>query len=487
MAGLESYQNRKLRLDEAAKNIGELGCIYSSEETVDFVLKEPWLIEFLKAIYVSDAGYYNDLILNPGEIRSLFAWLIKHPGHRDVFLNDPLLLKKLVDSGYDESLLAPTMKITSPLPYSTIIGSATLSIMSNPLHPLMDMSATWNHSVQRGEIDYWQNPPANISTIWDTADKVAGTYTITVQARAENGTILSDFVNIMVYPELRMEVEIVSPRNGQILSGNTVVSARVKSTLKTGSCKAVFSGKDAARSFYLTDTDNGGYYSGTVDTTLMRDGPYDLTITAYASNAMNASTIAVHVDNMPNVDLISPSDQAFIQGSLIIEANITSVHPLKSVVAYVDSEPHTMLPKTGSNSIYIVTLDSTVLSETQHLIYVTAVNMRGLSNTTIPHTVKIDNFPSRIAIVTPTNNTFITEQMLTIRVAVNDFANLTRLYVNGVPQGYQTHGCTYVETVEFKIDVSKMIFNTLIITAEYESALGHTSLTSHTITKQMQK
>jgi hypothetical protein len=61
---------------------------------------------------------------------------------------------------------------------------------------------------------------------------------------------------------------------------------------------------------------------------------------------------------------------------------------------------------------------------------------------------------------------------------IDDFIDTANIYINGVPMDTRQYNNTFTSSIEFNIDISEIIVNTLIVTVWYQSPLGHESTTS---------
>ncbi|MFH0896529.1 MAG: Ig-like domain-containing protein [Candidatus Bathyarchaeota archaeon] len=648
-------------LDWALQHSNELASIYSNDEAFSLLTSNPWLIDFLRTISTSDPEYFSELMLNPAKSVGLLKWLIANPGTRDILLNYPRLARRLVEGGYDKSIFISFVKIVFPLPNFLVFGSTPINLTAYSPMNITEVEAWWNSSEDSGEIGHWANRAGNISEVWDTNGRPPGVYTLNAYATTGNGSTLTDSVNVLVHTALHLQVEILSPLNGQTLSGtipivaevinqsqvnrcyatlngtggnylfdlqgpeggglyrrtvdtrtildglyhlsvvasgvagflnssgvsitvhniprvtivsptnnsvlslNFIVSANVSSADTVSNCSAILTNKSNFYAFSLIKI--GGFYTRSVAVANVADGRYNLTVTAVDSQGFqgsskvivtvstapslriispvngesvygnftvsvqvsslrqiswcravfdgrmfnltdiggtfsgtvrsypspegvyvlevrvtdvlgssNSSLIFVKLDNVPDVTLISPLNDIFVQGNFSIQASVSSLYSVVGVLAYVDSVRYGNL--TVSGGVYRLTAKSLGLAEGYHTIYVTALNSKGFTNSSSTSTIKVDNVASKVVVNTPLNGSTLTSPIMNLNVTIDDFTNWVSVYVGNVPVAYNTYGNAYVSSVSFEIDTSTYIFpytNALLVTVQYESALGHTA------------
>ncbi len=376
---------------------------------------------------------------------------------------------------------APQLRILTPTSGSVVSGNFSIVVEVNSLEPIMRSYANLNgtrgnHSVYLSDMDgdgvyvgYFDS-----NAIYD------GNYNLTVYAVDVDDThnssrILTVISNIPI-------LSFIVPRDGGSVQGNFTVSVQVNSYRRVSWCNATFDGSR----FNLTDPDRDGIFDGIVDSHASSDGVYSLEVTVVdALGSTGTARISVRLDNVPDITILRPLDDVFVQGNLSVEAYVTSLDAVRGVVAYVDSASYGNLPDADGDGVYSMILNSTMLIEGYHTIYVIVRDSQGFSNSSSTRTIKVDNFASRVVINTPANNTYFTSPVI-VNATIEDFTNWVRVYVNGVPVIYRSYGNAYVRTVQFEVDTSEIIFYTpaIVLTVKYKSALGHTDSTYHIVYKQ---
>ncbi len=339
-------------LDWMVSHSQQLSTIYSSDEAIDLVLNNPWLLQFQQALYNSDPQYYDSLASDPQKTRQLFNWLVDHPAYRNLLLDNPAVLRSFVESGYDESFLRPSVRIVSPFPYSTVEGDMLLRITSNPLYPFSRVVATWSNSQERDEIGNWQGPPANITATYDTSSLAPGAYVIRAEATIENGTVLADSVGIFVRPKTRLRAEIISPEDNSFIQGNFAVEATINSTHLIRS--AVLYVDSELRG--VLSRRGADIYQITLDSGMLGDGEHSLQV--LATNVLGTSNASaphtIKVDNFPaEIVINAPANNTqTTESALTVKATINDYAAWAKI--YVNGVPQGCQTY---NSTYVATAE----------------------------------------------------------------------------------------------------------------------------------
>jgi len=275
------------------------------------------------------------------------------------------------------------------------------------------------------------------------------------------------------------QVSILSPKEGDVLDGTLQVVVDIQSFEPLNETNLTLSNTTASFTYALRCLNESTLYSANISSTALCDGDYVLS--AYAmdiDSSINSSQILIEIDNVPDPVLISPLNGEFLEGEFTIMARVTSMDSITQITGYIDSTFIGNLAETEEPDVYSLNIDSRLFSEFFHDISVTVLDEQGFSNSTLVHLVMVDNFPSNISIVKPLNGMTIFGDIMSVRASIQDFVDVTRIYINGVPMDLKRFNNAYVDYVEFEVDVSEIIVNTLTVTVWYQSALGHQNMTT---------
>src|SRR4029079_9284665 len=117
----------------------------------------------------------------------------------------------------------------------------------------------------------------------------------------------------------------------------------------------------------------------TFNTTKLTNGQHTLKAIAYnnaGNSAQNVVTVTVNNVDIPTVSIASPANGATVSGTITITANATD--PIGSI-AHVDFYVDSTFLVSDTAAPYMATLDTTRLSNGQHMLKAYAYNAAGTS------------------------------------------------------------------------------------------------------------
>ena len=200
-----------------------------------------------------------------------------------------------------------------------------------------------------------------------------GTYQVTVYlVSSELPFTVNALVNLTVDNTPPM-VSIVSPKGGEFISGNVTIEAYASDP---SGIETVEFGVDTT-SAPMTFNSTTGHWIGSLDTTTLSDGTYNLNVSALdkAGNGV-AEMATVTVDNTePTVSITSPEDGAELSGTVNINFTGTDDN-LDKVSLYIDNATFDV---TGETSYE---WDTTTVGDSTHTIKLVAYDKAGNTNET---------------------------------------------------------------------------------------------------------
>ena len=366
-------------LDWTLQHSNDFGRLYSNDEAFNLLRSNLWLLEFFREISASDPEYFSELVSNSDKSLGFIKWLIANPETRDILIDNPRLVRRLVESGYDKSIFQSFVKIMFPPPNFSIIGVTPINLTAYSPMNIVDVKAWWNSPRDSGEIGRWTNRAGNISAVWDTSGRPPGVYAINAYAVIGNGSVLTDSVNVLINTASPLQVEILSPVNGQTLSGALPIVAQVANWSRVSRCYATLNGTGGSYLFDLQGPEGVGFYRQTVDTRTILDGFYHLTVVASdAAGILNSSSVYITVHNVPRVIVVSPLNSSVLKANFIISANVSSADTISNCSATMANQNNSYafsLTKTGTYYTSSVAVAS--IADGRYNLTVIAVDSHG--------------------------------------------------------------------------------------------------------------
>ena len=166
---------------------------------------------------------------------------------------------------------------------------------------------------------------------------------------------------------------------------------------------------DNASLMNITTPEHGHYYTYYWDTTSVKDGPHVLRIVAY-DNAGNTESVEINVvvDNTsPVIRLITPENQSWLSGTVIIRVDVDdNTSGIGSVCFVIDVDKPTYVAYEDTEPPYEFTWDTTKFVEGSHNIMIVVYDKAG--NWDVRFLVYfIDNTPPSLEILSPTENAYV--------------------------------------------------------------------------------
>ena len=346
---------------------------------------------------ISKVCFYIDDVLKSTDIASPFAYNLNTTG----YANGVHTIKAVATDTASQTVNAqisvtinnvapvdnpPTVAITAPANNATISGSVTITA-----------TATDDNGVSK-VCFYLDNIIKSTDTIMpytynlDTTGYTNGTHIIKAivtdtNAQTTTAQIIVTVNNVAL--DNPPAVSIISPVNGDTISGSVSVTATV--TDDNGISKVCFYIDNLIKS-----TDTAFPYAYNLDTTGYTNGVHTIkAITTDTIGQTAITEISVNVDNTPPVDnpptinIVTPNNNSEISGIVAIEGTATDDNGVASVAFYVDD----ILKNIDITSPYAYTLDTTGYSDGSHTIKVVATDTAS-QTVNAQVSITINNAPS---------------------------------------------------------------------------------------------
>jgi len=383
----------------------------------------------------------------------------------------------------------PTVSITNPLNNSKVEGVVTIKANAND-----------NEGIDRVEF-FVDNVLLGKDTIfpyellWNTDNYTySSVHTIKAIAYDKVGNYAeSDIITVTITDTKPPEVNILSPNNGDIVSG--IVKIKVDVVDKSGGnikeikkpiINKAPSGVDKVEIYVdgnLKATLNSTPYEYDWDTSgLLYGSTHTIGVKAYdkAGNGSSLKTIQVAIgDNeKPSVTITNPQNNSIVSGIIKIQvtaddkiSGLNKIIPkapsgINKVEFYVDNT------KIGedTSSPYEISWDTTQVSDGDHIIKAKAYDVAGNSSDA-SITVKVDNTGPTISITEPANNAIV-RGTISIKGSANDPNGLSKveLYINDILKQTYTSN-----SFEYSWDTTNVQDGDYTIKVKAEDSLGNTS------------
>jgi hypothetical protein len=272
---------------------------------------------------------------------------------------------------------APWMKLVSPVDGSTVKGSDSLFrvAIDDEDTGVNDISfagfqiagqTSWTSLIQVSGTMYWE-------TCWDTTSLSDGSYDISIAARDNDGIVIKKAVRVMVANGAiggtpPSGVAIITPASGATISGGAFIAASATGASSMG--------------VYLDDrlacmmAWNAGAlrWECTLDTTVFRDGPHTLKVTAFNAAGSSSDARPCTFDNwdLSSVDILSPLQGATLtnSGDLTLKVDFSNDSSGESMDIELDGNLVTSIYNEtdlgGGNLGYVGLLDPRTLGDGEH-------------------------------------------------------------------------------------------------------------------------
>ena len=308
----------------------------------------------------------------------------------------------------NQAVLPPTVVITQPTNGATVTGTITISATVTPGVSASISSVTL--TVDGGTGIAMSGNPYSVQV--NTAPWTTGQHTLLVTA-IDNGA-RTGTQSIVVYkgaPAVPV-VDITTPTNGAVVNGAMVVQSTVTSTRTITSVDLTIDGASQGAK-------TSAPFNWNVNTLVLSNAQHTVQVTATDDLAQTGSMqITITVSNTPPiVDLLMPINGTTVQGSLRVEAHVTSQAPVSYVNLRVDGVQQF---NNTTSAPYVWYVDTLALSNGQHSLRATAGSSTGLSGF-MQVTVTVANNVPVVAFLSPIDHATI-QGTQTVEVSVSSSA-----------------------------------------------------------------
>jgi hypothetical protein len=274
--------------------------------------------------------------------------------------------------------ILPVVTITAPAGGSTVNDIVKIEVTATTANLLAPTTGHINgidHVVLTidGVAHTLQPTPAYFYN-WDTTNVALGAHTLTATATDTRGNSASTTISLTVAAPDAPSVAFTAPTSGATVSGTTSVAVTASDIV--GLAKV-----DLYVDAILLRSITSAPFTYNWSTLNVGDGAH--TLKAVATNVIGVSTTVfqpVTVKNAPTVTIVTPTANYVAVGTISVLA--TAVAPsgstIQSVTFLADGAPFAV----ANSAPYVVTLDSTLLSNTGHLltaIATTSSSVTGIS------------------------------------------------------------------------------------------------------------
>jgi hypothetical protein len=267
----------------------------------------------------------------------------------------------------NQAVLPPTVVITQPTNGATVTGTITISATITPGAGASISSVTL--AVDGGTGTAMSGNPYTLQV--NTSPWTTGQHTLLVTAidnAARTGT-----QSIVVYkgaPSVPV-VDITTPTNGAVVYGTMTLQSTVTSTRTISTVDLTIDGASQGAK-------TSAPYNWNVNTLGLSNAQHTILVTATDDLAQNGSMqIMVTVSNSPPiVEILTPINGTTAQGSLGVEARVTSLAPVSYVNLKVDGVQQF---NNTTSAPYVWYVDTLTLTNGPHVLRATAGSSTGLS------------------------------------------------------------------------------------------------------------
>jgi large repetitive protein len=310
---------------------------------------------------------------------------------------------------------SPSGEVTAPTTGSFLKGH--VSVSSDSADTSGSGVATADFEYSPSGMDQWHAigtaTTGPFAADWNTATVADGSYDLQVVTTDEVGnSYTSNPVTVTVDNTLPTG-ELTAPAANAVVSGANVTVSSNSADAGSGIASVQFRIRPFGQVMFnnLGTALATGPYSLSWDTTSVVDGKYDLRVTTTdkAGNVHKSAIITVDVDNTPpSGEISSPANGADVSGTVNVATNSADA---ESGVASVE-----FLYKTSGSWTHIDTVPSSPYSTswntgalgdgTYHLQAITT-DRAGLTYTSTPVTVTVDNTPPSVTLTAPNSTLYL--------------------------------------------------------------------------------
>jgi phospholipase C len=342
--------------------------------------------------------------------------------------NVPILGDLVNDFDFTQSPRSPLILPVNPSTTLTELSTNVLVPSSGVLVSgarVLDAGASDNVNVNRVEFHITSGPLAGrliatgVQTFygwlasWDTTTVPDGSYTVDSVAYDTSGSVAySNDITITVDNTNTPPVTaVILPSSGATLSGNTYFDATASDNIGVSKVEFHLSGGSLNDRLVATAAPTNYGWIAPWDSTTVPNGTYSLQSVAFdrAGNSTHSTGVSVTVNNPPpSTTVIIPSNYATVSGSQYLDAiassGVTKVQYELSGNGLTDK-----IIGTGSATLYgwLTGWDTRTVPNGTYTVQSVASYAGGVSGTSPPITITVDNLPPTTAVARPSNGATI--------------------------------------------------------------------------------
>ncbi|MEW5759723.1 MAG: Ig-like domain-containing protein, partial [Candidatus Thermoplasmatota archaeon] len=306
----------------------------------------------------------------------------------------------------------PSLLVTSPMHGTYVEGIVYINVSVND---------TFLYLVEyRIDEGNWL-PIINNSEEWNTTKYPDGLHKITIRAIDNATHSIEQRVDVIIDNNFPICI-ISAPIEGEYLEGTITFKIAATDFVGIKKVEIEFIGKN------YTATYNGvsGYYEYVVNTILVEDGNYNITVRAFDySGKVESAGLSFYIDNhAPSLVLLSPSSGEYLEG--LEEINVSADDKfLYSVEYMVDST--VWLKMLGNGTDFKANFLTNTYLDGKHTISVRVID--NASHITMQSVVVIfDNTPPTVIVSCPIPNQYI-EGAYVFKVTASDTVGLEKVTI----------------------------------------------------------
>ncbi len=292
---------------------------------------------------------------------------------------------------------APTVSITSPLPNTSVGGTALVVSAS-----ASDASGVAGVQFQLDGVNLGaEDVTAPFSVVWDTTAAMAGAHTLRAIARDAVGNTATSASITVTVDNTAPTVSLTAPAPSAIVSGAAVtVSAGASDNIGIAGVQFQLDGAS------LGAEDTTAPYSVSWNSTTATCGNHTLAAVArdVSGNTAISATVSVTVDNCaPTVSFTLPAASAFLSGTVTVSATAADGVGVAGVQFELDGAN---LGAEDTTSPFSVTWNTTASTNGAHTLKATARDAVG-NNASTTITVTVDNVAPSVSITAPASGSIV--------------------------------------------------------------------------------
>lgn len=321
----------------------------------------------------------------------------------------------------NQAILPPTVVISQPTNGATVTGTITVSATVTPGQGASIASVTL--TVDGGTGIAMTGNPYSVQV--NTASWTTGQHTLLVTA-TDNGARTGS-QSIIVYkgaPTVPV-VDIASPTNGAVVYGTMIVQSTVTSTRTITSVDLTIDGVSQGAK-------TSAPYNWNVITLTLSNMQHTVQVMAtddLAQTGFMQITVTVS-NNPPIVNVLTPINGTTVQGSLRVEARVTSLAPVSYVNLRVDGIQHF---NNTSSAPYVWFVNTLSLGNGQHSLKVTAGNSIGLAGSMQVMVIVANNAPVVTFLSPISHATLQGTQRVEVNASSSSPTVYAHLWIDGSP------------------------------------------------------